>query len=77
MDKVKYEYAVKHPQYGEAKVTAEDRLHAVVEAAHSWGIMKWTGIARDCEIIRLGPAPEEPKKRGTKKTAKRGSDNGD
>lgn len=52
----KYLYIVRHPQHGEARVTAEDRLHAVVEAAHSWGIMKWSGIARACEVEKQGPA---------------------
>lgn len=57
----KYLFTVRHPQHGEARVTAEDRLHAVIEAAHSWGIMKWSGIARACEVIRGEKALEEQK----------------
>lgn len=72
----KYLYIVRHPQHGEARVTAEDRLHAVVEAAHSWGIMKWSGIARACEVEKLGPAPEKAKKRAAKRSMK-GAAHGD
>lgn len=56
----KYLFTVRHPQHGEARVTAEDRLHAVIEAAHSWGIMKWSGIARACEVVKGEKAPEKP-----------------
>jgi len=64
-----YIFEIKHPEYGETKVIAEDRLHAIVEAAHKWGVIKWTYIARDCECARLGPAPE--KKRAPKRTEKK------
>lgn len=75
-EREKFLFKVKHPQHGETSVTAEDRLHAVVEAAHRWGIMKWTSIARACEIVNLGPAPKEQEK-PKKRTAKRGTKKGE
>ena len=77
----KYLFTVRHPQYGEARVTAEDRLHAVIEAAHSWGVMKWSGIARACEVIKGEKVQERPSQAlrassprgGAKKTEKKPS----
>ena len=52
-----YLYRVKHPEYGEIEVRAQDRLHAVCEAGKAWEI-RWTSIARECTCVRIGPAPE-------------------
>lgn len=74
-EREKFRYKVVHPQHGEARVIAEDRLHAVVEAAHSWGINKWTSIARACEVEKLGTAPKKPAAKRTR--AKKGENHGD
>lgn len=68
-----YQYRVWHPEHGETEVTAEDRLHAITEAAKSWGV-RWTGIARGCECERLGMAAEKAnrttaRKKGAKRNA--------
>ena len=55
-----YHYRVKHPEYGEADVTAEDRLQAVCAAAKEWGV-PWTAVARACTFERLEPI-QVPKK---------------
>jgi hypothetical protein len=49
-------YRVKHPEYGEIEVKAQDRLHAACEAGKAWGT-PWTGIARECTYEKIGPAP--------------------
>lgn len=49
-------YRVKHPEYGEIEVKAQDRLHAACEAGKAWGT-PWTGIARGCTYEKIGPAP--------------------
>lgn len=48
-------YRVKHPEYGEIEVKAQDRLHAACEAGKAWGT-PWTGIARACTYEKIGPA---------------------
>lgn len=66
MEQKRYMYEVRHRKHGEVSVTAEDKLHAVTEAAHIWGC-KWTDIARQCDIRRLGEVPgREPPKRKIK-----------
>ena len=66
-----YHYRVKHPEYGEADVTAEDRLQAACAVAKEWGV-PWTAVARACTFERLGPAPAPapPKKSRTSRRAK-------
>ncbi len=59
-------WEVSHPEHEAVRVEAEDRLHAVVEAAHAWGIVRWTDVARECKAELLGEAPKKPKAR-TKK----------
>ena len=49
-------YRVKHPEYGEIEVKAQDRLHSACEAGKAWGT-PWTGIARECTYEKIGPAP--------------------
>lgn len=51
-----YLYRVRHPEYGEIEVTAQDRLHAVCKAGKTWGT-RWTAIARECACEKMGPAP--------------------
>ena len=72
----KYLFTVRHPQYGEASVTAEDRLHAVIEAAHSWGVMKWSGIARACEVIKGEKVKEKPSQALRASSPRGGAKNG-
>ena len=55
-------YRVKHPEYGEIRVKAQDRLHAACEAGKAWGT-PWTGIARECTYEKIGPVPEEEKQK--------------
>lgn len=57
MEKINYLWDVKHPEHEEVRVEAPDRLHAVVEAAHAWGVLMWTSVARECETKKIGPAP--------------------
>lgn len=68
-----YLYQVTHPEYGTIEALAEDRLHAIYAASKAWGV-PWTGIARACEVERLGPAPAEkptaPKRPAAKKKGK-------
>ena len=70
-------FSVKHHEHGEVQVIAQDLLHAVVEAAHSWGIMKWTTIARECDVQRLGPAQKKKAAKKTDRRAKEGERHGD
>lgn len=49
-------YRVKHPEYGEIEVKAQDRLRAASEAGKALGT-PWTGIARECTYEKIGPAP--------------------
>lgn len=49
-------YRVKHPEYGEIEVKAQDRLRAASESGKAWGT-PWTGIARECTCEKIGPAP--------------------
>lgn len=57
-----YIYRVRHPEYGEIEVKAQDRLRAICAAAKAWGI-RWTAIARACSYERIGPAPAPEKKK--------------
>ena len=59
-------YRVKHPEYGEIEVKAQDRLHAACEAGKAWGT-PWTGIARECTYEKIGPAPAPAKKAAPRK----------
>lgn len=52
----KYRFMVVHPEHGEAEVIAADRYGAVLAAAKEWRI-RWTTIAKDCEVFQLGHAP--------------------
>lgn len=65
-----YIYRVRHPEYGEIEVKAQDRLRAICAAAKAWGI-RWTAIARACTYERIGPAPAPEKKKAAsgKRTA--------
>lgn len=58
-----YHYTVTHPAYGTAKVQATDNIGAVREAATSWGITKWTSIAREVEIRRWSAVKEKKQKK--------------
>ena len=51
----KYLFRVVHPNHGEGEVTAGDRYSAVVAAAKEWGL-RWTTIAKDCNVHQLGKA---------------------
>lgn len=72
-EKELYLYRVKHPEHGETKVEAPDRLHAVVAAAKAYGVTRWTSIARECACEKLEPAPKktEPKKRAPARKPKK------
>lgn len=59
---------VVHPEHETVRVEAPDRLHAIVEAAHAWEIMKWTSVARECGVALLGPVRAGKKRSGRKKT---------
>jgi hypothetical protein len=60
-------WEVWHPEHERVQVEAEDRLHAVVEAAHAWGVTMWTDVARECSTSILGEAPKKPTPRPAKK----------
>ena len=47
-------FNVAHSEHETVRVSAPDRLHAIVEAAHAWGIVKWTEVARECRTILAG-----------------------
>ena len=59
---------VAHPEHETVRVEAPDRLHAIVEAAHAWEIMKWTSVARACEVTQIGPVRTGKRRSGRKKT---------
>lgn len=52
-DEILYQWTVEHPEHGKTKVTAQDKLQALVEAAREWKV-RWTAIARACEFEKLG-----------------------
>lgn len=64
---------VGHPEHETVRVEAQDRLHAVVEAAHAWGIVKWTDVARECKAEIVGETKEKPKRPAGKPSQKKGA----
>ena len=71
MEQARFVWEVEHPEHEKVQVEAPDRLHAIVEAAHAWGIKKWTSIARACAVDLIGPA--QKKKPTTAKGEKHGN----
>jgi len=69
MEEMKYRFIVRHPDYDEICVEAQDRLHAIVEAAHIWGVLMWTSVARECETERMDPAKKSVGKRQKTRTS--------
>ena len=69
---------VKHPEHEEVRVTAPDRLNAIVGAARIWGV-PWTSVGRECETKKIGPAPAEKAQPAKKKkpTSAKGAHHGD
>lgn len=57
MEKTLFLWDVEHLEHEKARVEAPDRLHAIVEAAHAWGVLMWTSVARECKTKKIGPAP--------------------
>lgn len=57
MKKSNFLWDVRHPEHEPVRVEAPDRLRAIAEAAHAWGITMWTGVAHGCEARKIGPAP--------------------
>ena len=75
-------FNVEHPEHETVRVSAPDRLHAIVEAAHAWGIVKWTEVARECRTILAGEVQKPSQalrasspRGGAKDTRKRASSN--
>ena len=66
--KKQFIFNVEHPEHEPVRVSAPDRLHAIVEAAHAWGVTMWTDVARECSASILGEAPKKPAPRPAKKT---------
>jgi len=51
----RYSYEVIHPVWGTVVVPAVDPAEALVLAAGKWGV-RWTSLAADCKVTRLGKA---------------------
>lgn len=64
MSKRLYRYEVACAGREPVRVAAVDRLRAIAAAAQEWGV-RWTEIARRCEVQNLGPAPEGKKRRSS------------
>lgn len=56
-------FRVRHPDHGAVEVAAVDRVRAVSAAAATWGVTRWTTIARGCTVEELGPADKREKRR--------------
>lgn len=65
-------FNVAHPEHETVQVTAPDRLHAVVEAAHAWGIVTWTDVARECQTMLVDEAPRKPARKPKKPDKEKG-----
>lgn len=52
-----FRWKVTHPELGTVEVIAPDRLKALTRASKEWK-QRWTQIARDCTIERLGEADD-------------------
>lgn len=64
-----YLFRVSHPVHGEIEVEASGRYFAVTKAACEWGL-RWSTIARDCRVEKLGEAPRRKQKKGGNRDAK-------
>lgn len=52
-----FRWKVTHPELGAVEVIAPDRLKALTRASKEWK-QRWTQIARDCTIERMGGADD-------------------
>lgn len=52
-----FRWKVTHPELGTVEVIAPDRLKALTRASKEWK-QRWTQIARDCTIERMGGADD-------------------
>lgn len=50
-----YIWYVSCPGHGPTEVRAVDKLNAVITAAREWGL-RWTIIAKDCDVVRMRKA---------------------
>lgn len=70
-------HRVSHQSFEPVVVLAEDRLRAIIAAAKLWGVVRWTSIARACEVELCAPPAEKktsqkmPASAGTKKGRKK------
>lgn len=52
-NETQYQWTVEHPEHGKTEVIAQDKLHALYEAARRWQV-RWTSIARACTFTKEG-----------------------
>lgn len=45
-------YLIRHAEHGETTANGHNKRDAIIAAARKWGV-RWTSIARECEVIVL------------------------